>query len=101
MACIFEMSCPPCGKMATIEMLTMLFWKSLISGGGGGEGSPSEMMIMCLADASLFCRPFRPNCIVLVKLGMSPMTAALIFLNSSWYSPARVSLKIQSSPAGV
>ena len=73
-------SCPPWGKIATIDMVTWLSLNACTSAGGGGCGSPSEMMIMCFAAASLSFRPRRPISIVGAKAGMSPGAEALIFV---------------------
>jgi len=54
---MIEMSCPPCGLMAIIEMLTLEDAKLWTSVGVGGEGSPSLMTIKCLSAAFALLQP--------------------------------------------
>src|SRR5204863_10076209 len=64
-------SCPPWGLITTVETLILPAMNESTSAGGGGDGSPSLMMIMCFIAASLACNPFNPSCMMLEKLGMS------------------------------
>src|SRR5271154_407043 len=47
----------PCGKIDTTETLILAWMYAPMRFGGGGEGSPSLMMIRCLVAASLLTRP--------------------------------------------
>ena len=93
---IIEMSFSWCGLIATIEQL--IFWSTnfCTSAGSGGCGSPSEMIIMCFADAVDSISPLNPARMAGSNDGMSLMSAALIFGTISSYSAAGAMSTIHS-----
>ncbi len=84
--------------MTTVETVILLSTNSCKSSGVGGEGSPSEIMIKCLAEASLPFRPARAMDISESKLGMSLGLASLILVAIRGKSATGVSGNIQPSP---
>ena len=68
-----------CGFIATV-LTVILAWVNFCNiCGDGGWGSPSEMMIICLTEASLLRSAARPLFMVGTKLGISCGAALLIF----------------------